>query len=310
MVHIFVSRFFKITLLIFFPLLTQGQETGKLLESYFNKIREGSFPAVPDQLTLPEHSGESLKAVTAYLHDTLPQVRSGAYSIIHLAGSHSGKPEIRQQAVKQLIEGGKDADAGNAGVVLRYLTAYRNADFSMAARDSIKNIVTRKPAHLEQWMRLAGFLELKELKETLRPYTQPGNPQGLRWAALVSLARMGDAEALNDLMQRVRKLKVSDDVVYKIFPDLVYTRQKEAIGYLVTQLKSDEKNCLTADVEREKPIPCGYRIMEQLAPVVQGYPLRLDASGDIKTGDYVAALETVRKWFAEHPDYVILRDSY
>jgi hypothetical protein len=112
------------------------------------------------------------------------------------------------------------------------------------------------------------------------------------------------------MMRRARKLPVNDDVIYSIFPDLVYTRNKEAVSYMIEVLQRDDATCMSADAERQAPIPCGYRVMEQLAPIIKGYPLALDASGDIKTNDYVAALKTVREWFTKHPNYEILKDKY
>jgi len=138
----------------------------------------------------------------------------------------------------------------------------------------------------------------------------PGNGQSIRWASLVSLARLGDASAIEEVDRRARKLPVNDDVVYSIFPDLVYTHNKQIIAYMVEVLQRDDAICMSADAERQAQIPCGYRIMEQLAPVIKGYPLQLDASDDIKTDDYVAALKTVREWFTKHPNYEILKDKY
>jgi hypothetical protein len=44
--------------------------------------------------------------------------------------------------------------------------------------------------------------------------------------------------------------------------------------------------------------------------VIEGYPLKLSASGDVETKDYPAALKTVREWFKAHSDYKILKDRY
>jgi hypothetical protein len=111
-------------------------------------------------------------------------------------------------------------------------------------------------------------------------------------------------------MKRVSKLPMNDNLVYNIFPDLVFTHRPEAIAFLVEELGSNERNCLSADIEREVRIPCGYRIMEQLAPVIGGFPFDLDESGDLKTSNYPAALATVRQWFSDHNTYVILNRRY
>jgi hypothetical protein len=293
-----------------FPLTSQAQKASELLSLYFAEVRQGKYPAIPKQLSLSENSKNVLADVTPYLTDSVAAVRSKAYTILSLAGNSARQGTLRELAVRKLIDGLSDKDGGNASLALEYLKIFRKEDFIISSKDAIRVLVSQKPAHFDELLRLSGFLELTGLKESIRPYAQPGNPQSTRWAAIVSLVRMNDASAVEEMMRRVRKLPVNDDIIYKIFPDLAYTRHPQAIAYMVEAMQSDEKNCLTADAEKEESIPCGYRIMEQLAPAVDGYPLQLDESGDLKTKDYVAALKTVREWFVKHPDYKILRDKY
>lgn len=297
-------------LAIVFPLLSYGQQPEELLRTYFSDIRAGKNPAIPKELFQPENARIVLGELTSYQHDTVSAVRSKVYMICHRVGNGTKQSTLRQTAVTRLIQGCKDEDTGNAGLALDYLTAFQKDDFTTSSKDGIRNLVRNKAAHFDQVLKLAGFIELTDLKETIRPYTKAGNVQATRWAALVALSRMNDAEAASEVMRRVRKLPVNDDIVYKVFPDLVYTRQAEAIRYMVEVMQRDDKNCMTADAEREQPIPCGYRIMEQLAPVIDGYPVQLDESGDIKTKDYTAALQKVRDWFVKHKDYTIVRDRF
>jgi hypothetical protein len=297
-------------LLYILPVFTQAQDAKELVRRYFNDVRKGTYPAIPKPLSLPENAKSTLIALQPYWSDTLVDVRSKAYTITHIVGDNSRQPHIREAVVTHLIAGCKDKDGGNVGMVLDYLTEFRNTEFTVSAKDSIRSLFRQKIAHTDKLLKLIGFLELTDLKETIRPYTQAGNTQPIRWASLVSLARMNDAAAASEVMRRVRKLSVNDDIIYKIFPDLAYSRNQEAINYMVEVMQSDEKNCFSADAEREEPIPCGYRIMEQLAPVIEGYPLELDESGDIKTKDYTAALKKVREWFIKHKEYTILRDKF
>lgn len=288
----------------------QAQSKNQLLDSYFFEVRTNKNPSIPKSFTLPENAKTILSSIAPYLHDTVPNVRAKAYTIIQAVGQASKIPAIRQGSVIKLIEGGNDKNSGNVGEASDYLTTFLKIDFTTTAKDSIKNLFRHKIAHLDQLLRLIGFLELVDMKEEIRPLTQAGNPQGIRWAAIVSLARMNDPDAAFEMMRRVKKLPVSDEIIYKLFPDLAYSRSSEAVAYMVEVMRSDEKKCFTADAERQQPIPCGYRIMEQLAPVIEGYPLQLDESGDVKTKDYVGALKTVRDWFDQHPGYSIRRDNF
>jgi hypothetical protein len=277
----------------------QAQEVAKLLNTYFTSVRTGVVSALPKELTAPANAKIVLAEISIYLNDTLPQVRARAYEVSKIAASSVDDVAIREQAIKQLVEGCKDTDSGNVGLALNYLITFHQKDFSSAAKDSVRNLVKRRISYFDLLLKLTGFLQLIDLKEQIRSYTQPGNTQSVRWSAIVSLARMNDPSAIEEMMRRAKKLGVNDDVVYEIFPGLIYSRQHDAINYMVQAMESNEPNCESANAENETKIPCSYRIMELLAKAVADYPLQVDASGDIKTNDYKKALETARTWFKQ-----------
>ena len=153
---------------------------------------------------------------------------------------------------------------------------------------------------------LVGTLNMTDQTTTLQRLL-PRLSAPDRWAAQLALARLGDREALATVLARAKRYPVNDDVVYELLPDLVYTRQKEAIDYLVSIVHSDEKNCQSADPEAEQSILCGYRVLELLAPVIRDFPLALDESGDLAVSDYPKALADARSWLKKHADYEVVR---
>jgi hypothetical protein len=120
-----------------------------------------------------------------------------------------------------------------------------------------------------------------------------------RWDALLALARMGDPAAVESCMKKIRRVEAGDDVVYRLMPDLLYLHRPEAVAYLVEVLNSDENLCSSPNPYVEEKILCGYRVMERLVGYLKGYPLKLQASGDVDTNDYTKALEQARKWCAK-----------
>lgn len=305
-----ITIFFKVFLLTMVTCVSEAQDIKEIVSNYFKEVRSGNYPSIPIQLSLSENVNATLNLLQPYLKDSISAVRAKAYEIAHQAASRSSVASVRNKGVDVLIRACRDKDFGNIGLALDYLAEFTKEDFTVSAKDSMRNLVRTQTAHFDQLIKLAGFLNLTDLKEEIRPYSQPGNSTQIRWATIISLARMGESSSIKDMMKRVTKLPVNDDIVYEVFPDLIYTRQREAIEYLVEVLKSDEKNCMSADAERETPMVCGYRIMEQLAPIIEGYPLQLDESGDIKTNDYAGALGTVRQWFQTHKTYKILSDRF
>jgi len=287
----------------------KAQQTDALLKRYFAEVRAGKSQPVPEKLSLATEAKHTLAAIAPYLADSAAAVREKAYAIVQHTGINTQLVPLRQNAVTKLVAACKDRDSGNAAKAIAYLSGFNKEDFTAASKDTLASLFRRKIPHYEKLIRLTGFLELKQLQSDLRALSQQGSAHKKdRWAAMLALARMGDTYAMDDIMKRVQRLPVTDEVVYDIFPDLVYTRQRPAIDYLLATLNSDEKNCSSASADHSEKIPCAYRVMEMLAPAIEGYPLKRDESGDIDTKDYPAALQTVREWFKANKSFKILSD--
>lgn len=303
-----MARLFTIVF-IFITALAFGRQ--KALDNYFAQVRTGKSPNLPAEVYKPENAKAILTALPAYAKDTVVIVRSKATLIARVVGTKSTLNPIRQQAVTQIIQAASDKSTGNVGAALNYLTEFKKTDFTKVHRDSLTTLFKRNPPYIDVLAKLIGFLDMKELKNDLFAMSQQSTlGRKERWSAMLALARMNDDRAITDIMNRVKRMPVTDPVVYEIFPDLVYTRRPEAVVYLIEALNSDAKNCNSADAERESRIPCAYRVMEMLAPVIDGFPLKLDESGDVVATDYPAALQLARDWFVKNENYTILRDKY
>lgn len=298
--YVFVFLFGLITSFTF------SQPIPQQMQAYVERLHVSQTVSVPEIFKNQKNAVEVIASASNYFGDTLSQVRARMYSLVGEAGSRSPDKTIRGLAVDQLVKA--TADYSNLDVLLTQLNSFTISDFSNPAKDSLTSLFRKRPPYLDQLVRLVGSLQIISLTDELRTLSGPATSnQSIRWAALLALARMGDQEATQSVMKRVQRLPVNDDVVYEIFPDLIYTRQRTAIDYLIMELKSDEKKCYTADAEGETPITCAYRIMEMLAPVIDKYPLEQDASEDIKTKDYKKSLTTVRTWFEKNKEYRISR---
>ncbi len=305
------AKFFQASLLAMMTCICHGQDLRNSFQDYFSQIRAGRRPSMAKAISSNDSAVFSLEILQPFLKDSSDAVRAKAYEATFLICSRSEDVDVRRHGVEILTSGYSGKQDENAAEAIAFLTHFRKDDFTLSAKDSLRKYVRSSGnLHVDGLMKLAGYLGLRDLIPDIRPWSLAGNPTPLRWAALLSLARLGDPSAITDIMKRVRKLTVNDDVVYEVFPDLLYTRQSEPIAYAIEALQSDDRNCRSPDAEREKPIPCGYRIIELLAPVIDGYPLELDETGDIKTNDYTEALKTVRAWFNSGKAYKILTDKY
>ena len=287
-----------------------AQEWQTSIDTYFISIRTGTSPGLPEEADKAEFSEEILNATERYFRDPSEPVRIRSYELCYHVATRSSVPAIRIKGVELLLSACTTGDAKATGIILDMLSTLDKKDFSQTAKAEVRQFLQDKTPHLSEWIKLAGFLNLRELIPRIRPYSQPGNPQSLRWAALLSLARMDEQWATAEILMRVKRLPLNDDMVYRIFPDLVFTRQRAAIDHMIEVLHQDNESCLPADAENDEPIPCGYRVMEQLAPVIDGFPVQTREGGDIVTTDYSAALMLVRSWFHKHKNYQLLMNRY
>jgi hypothetical protein len=298
-----------IILVLFISTTSFAQQ--KNLTNFFAQVRAGKYPNIPVEASKPENATNFLNALPIYFRDTVVVVRSKAAAIARTIGTQSKVVTVRTTAVQQLIAATRDKDSGNTGAALMYLTEFKKTDFTKANKDSLHNLLKNKSTHIDVVMKLIGFLEMKETNNELYALSQDvamGRKE--RWTSMLALARMGDGQAAGDIMNRVKRMPLTDAVVYEIFPDLVYTRNKEVITYLIEALNSDSKNCESANADSNEKIPCAYRVMEMLAPVIENYPLKLSESGDIETTDYPGSLQKVRNWLKEQKELKILKDRY
>ena len=256
-----------------------------------------------------EGSREIMGFIVPFAFDSLYSVRARAVELAHDLAKASRDTLTRQMCVQMFLNK-VDRDPEVTGTALSLLTAYNPSDFSMQARDTIRLLVLKHTASLNPLLRISGFLKLNNLEAQIRKYTLRGNAPATRWAALLSLARMGYQDAISDVLFRIDKIPLNDQTVYNIIPDLIYTRQPDVIRSVLRLIQTDEKSCYTADAEREVPIPCAYRIMEQLAPVINKFPVEVDHTGDLTTNDYPAALSAVRDWFKNNATFEIKNHQY
>jgi hypothetical protein len=258
-------------------------------------------------------SGYSLEKLVAELEvfymDTLPLVRQKACYLTCKKGLQMPSGH-RTLAVTRLVKAISDSDGGVAGQAIGYLQAFDPVDFNAEAHSAIgSSLQHAKMPHYGELARLAGFAGIG--KEVLyRQYLQPGLPVRVKWNIALALARMGQADALDYCMKKIKKLPVNSELVNYGLPDLIYTRQKPAIAYCVELLLSDKNLCRSPNPDIPEAISCAYRIMELLAPVIAGFPVQVDVSGTLDTDDYPQALQKVRAWLEKNPGYKIRTTTY
>jgi len=281
-------------------------QIGNPVDSYFQEIRKGKEIAIP--FTINDSNSDALvSGLLPYLKDSSEAVRKKDALILRDIGLKSKQSSIRRKITFHIVL--SMSEKNQQPTAMAALKKFKKEDFDKVVTDSLLIFLSQKHLQKNELIRLIGFVSGPEAIEPVKQFSDPKNATSIRWSALLAMSRLGDVDATNSILQRVRKLKVSDEVVGQLFPDLVYTRQKQIFDYMVEVLMSDKANCESADNDNPTAILCGYRVMEQLAPAIKNYPLTLDTSGDVKTSDYKKSLALVRQWFQQNSNTYIIDNS-
>jgi len=290
----------KIKLICYLLLLGQfiySQETiSTITKDYIANANKPSSELIKKLDAYPLES--ILETCKEQLSDSLVTVRKAIYEMVYIIALRKHNENGVNKAINMLISGCKDKDGGIVYTNLNYLKYFKSNDFDVEARIKLGLMAREGSYYFEQVVRLTGFVGITDLtydyREMLQQKKYPNNK--VRWALHIALARLGIKEEADYCLNRIRKLPISDDVVYDLLPDIVYVRSKEAFDYLLELIKSNEKSCSSSNPNSDAKIICAYRVIRLVAPFINDFPIKTDKGGDLIDRDYDKMLITVRQW--------------
>ena len=301
-------------LVIFITSIVFGQErlVNKKLDELFTCVStKRKLPADESILYKSQNHALTLQKMEVWVVDTMPDLRLLAGKIMDRIGLKTTDQSLRQKSVTLLLKLCGDPDTRIANYAGLCLKNYSYLDFDNDAQLTIRNYIKRKTFGYDNMLRVAGYLNISDIMGVIKEKISSGMlSRKEKWTAYLVLARLGDGNAIDYCLNEVKKLKISNNLVYDILPDLVYTHQRKCFDYLIEIIQNNEPLCESANPEAPGKILCGYRVMEYLAPVVENFPLKTSISGDIIAKDYKQALKETREWFKKHPDYKIIANKF
>lgn len=287
-----------------------GQSSPSELKNHFKALSKAQKSYLPKAKIEAYYRDEvAVQTIAKYVTDKNPKVQQEAVRLMAKVGSHHQGLESRQRAVFELLTAAQTASDLMLEKIATGLEQFKVTDYEESAIAQLRLLIEKKPAHLKEYIKIAGFLQLKEDLTALKePYK---SDKDLHKNLSIALARSGDEQKMEVLLKSVSEMPVDDDFVYGVVPVLAYTRQKAATDFLFDIILSDEKTCTPAGPDVPGKILCGYRVMEEIAPYVEGFPVEVGASGDLKVRDYQAAIKLVRQWIKIHrEDYKLNMEIY
>ena len=266
------------------------------------QTRQADF--VVEQQLLAISTERLISQLEPFYSDTLALIRQKAYHLTFLSGTGSDLHTERTVAVERLFNGSNDPDGGIIRQTLRFLQQFSSEDFNDDVRKLMnEKISNTRMSHYKELVLLAGFVGAgeDEMRELL---LDADLPQRHRWNISLALARMGDVAKTTYIVNTAKRLPISNDLVEYVLPELIYTRQKEAIDFCIELLFIDEKTCSSHNPYTSEKISCAWLVLPLLASVIADLPVTIDIAGDI-AGDYQQALRDSRNWLIENRDYEI-----
>ncbi len=181
------------------------------------------------------------------------------------------------------------------------------ADFFLENHKSsiLKLAQNKKTPHRKLIINLLALLQYKGAFTLIREELKnPKLGRSQKFNYHTALAANGDKKSTEWLLTLIKKKKINDDTTYEIVDKLVNTKQRPLIQWVIEGLYDTENRCYSRNPDIEEKIHCGYRIIESLAPVIKGFPYKVEDGGLI-TDDYEKALEDVRNWFKSNLNFKI-----
>jgi hypothetical protein len=250
-------------------------------------------------------------AANRYVTDTVYLVRLESYKLFYSISLKSVDPGLQKKSLQQFTQALSDKNSTISGYCARQLSVFNREMFTDQSKNNIARGIQNQIPRIAELIKMAGYLNMTESVDRIREKAAYAKKTEIRWAAYLALARMGDQDYANRVVNAVRRQGINDNVTYELVPDLIYTRQNPCIDYAIEILFDEKKNCRSSNPDNPVKMQCGYRVMEYLAPVIADFPFQVRTSGDLETDNYENALITVREWFLKKgSDYTILDNSY
>jgi hypothetical protein len=286
-----------VSLMSFGALFAQSPE--KVVNERMQQIRTKSTVNVDLKTVFnPDNTTKALSALEKYYTDTTKDVRIEAYNTAALLALKSSNLAVKQKVITQMVNTLTGNDADVSFISIKNLIRFSATDFPVASILKIQQAVNEVVNNKGKLARLAAFVcgpvVAPNLSQLLRD--NPTLNSTIKSDIKMAMARAGNENLQNKMVQKCKQQVLNNDFVYDIVPELVYTRNKIVFDFLLEAILRDTKDCTSANNDDTTPMTCAYRLIEQVAPYIINFPAKLDEVGELKTKDYPALLTEVRSW--------------
>lgn len=220
----------------------------------------------------------------------------------------SDELDWRMNLVHLMLDGCLSSDYITKDYCISNLSAIPRNWFDTKAKNKVRELLRKDNIVNEEIIRLVGYLGLKSERKYLSqafiadevPEKKQTTYTRKEWAALNTLARLGDKKAFNKVMEEIQIKRTQQQ--YYIHP-LSFIKTKESIEAMIDLLLSDER--LLNEYEMNIPgALVALKVLPLLAKSVKNYP------HPIKRAYHEKDLKLARDWFSSRPKIKINKKVY
>jgi hypothetical protein len=305
-----MKKFFLLVLCLLVGYDLLAQNTVQELERYLDHVSaDNSTPLPPAVLTDFQAENKLVELLISHRNDPGEDFQFRVVDLMRMIGLKSKKDDVRKLVVNHFVLSIADKNLRISGLATQAVAQFRKRDFTNINKDSLVSYLRRGMPNLDVLFRLNGYLEHPAAREKIASMLILPMSQTLKWNARLALARLGDENAISFILDKMSATNVDDAFIFSLSPGLVYTRERKIFAALERILQSDQYKCSSSHPDSNDTILCAYRLLEQIAPAIKNFPVRVDEDGDLLTDNYQSALVTARGWLKQNPDYELIRDT-
>ncbi len=272
----------------------------KQINTLMTQIRLGNSITIDKSKIINSSGTEVTKALSNYFNDTIINVRYEALSLnTQIALKQKDKTNIKKSIQDNIDNCIVKGSINNQ--ITNLLKKYSKNDFTQEELGLINNTLQSQENNIGTLAKIYAFAGqesvLYEIRALLGKQALTKNDKKDIKLALV---RCGDEGLSSKMLETLKQQVVNDELIYSALSEIIYTRNKSLYDHILNAILDDSKKCSSANNDDNTPIICAYRLIEQLAPTINNFPVTINEKGEINNSDLKKTLLEVRTWILKN----------
>lgn len=245
-------------------------------------------------LAAPEK--DLLAALSPYFADSNLAVRNEALHLNMRLGTASKDAEVQRKSIQHILANCV-FDKMISNQLVNLLKKYNRSHFSAVEVKMMGEVLIGQERNVGTLAKIYAFAGGADAMSTLKELlNKAGINRNDKKDIKLALVRCGDVALSEKMLETLKQQVVNDEFLDGAVREVLYTRNKSLIQFLLDAVLKDDKKCSGGQGDGETPVICAYGLVEQLAPVIKNFPGALNARGEIVEKDRAKMLNTVRIW--------------